>query len=51
MIMLMIGCILALFEYKYQIEEVSGFWVIFVPFAPASVWAFYMYFYERLNTI
>lgn len=30
---------------KFQkVETVTGFWVIFVPFAPATLWALCMYF-------
>ena len=40
--MVLIGSVLAFLEFQYNVEEISGFWVIFTPFIPATIWALYM---------
>jgi hypothetical protein len=40
---LLIGMVLYYLDKMQHVETVNGFWVIFVPFAPAVVWALFMY--------
>ena len=48
--MLLVGCILYWLDKYQHVETVTGFWVIFVPFAPAVPWAIYMYVISGGNT-
>ena len=43
--------ILLLLEHGLQLEAVKGYWIVFAPFLPGSVWAFAMYSKEKEKAI
>jgi F0F1-type ATP synthase assembly protein I len=41
-IAVIIGTVLYALDSVWAIEQVKGFWIIFVPFFPATLWVIYM---------